>query len=116
MLFSYGDLVVAVPAVNRSAACGIEGYFGILAALGADHRIHLAWCHLAVPSVAAASITLLLFSCLTAGGTALGLVGVTLGGEEFLLFNGEAKRGAAIEANDGFLLETHLDDLLFNIW
>jgi len=112
LLCSYSDFVVAVTAVNRSAGCGRKGHFGILATLSTDHWIHLArWC-LGVTAVAVANIALLLFSCLTACRTALGSIGVTLGCEEFLLFHSEIERGAAIEANDGFLLKTHMDDLL----
>ncbi len=116
LLFSYGDFAVAVTAVNRSAASGLKGHFGTLPALSTDHGIHLARGRLRVAAVAVANITLLLFSCLTAWRTALGLIGVAFCSEELLLFYGEIKRGTAIEANDGFFLKTHMDDLLFNIW
>ncbi len=67
LLSSYGDFVVAITTVNRSAAFGLKGNFGILATLGTDRRIHLARGRLSVAAISiTSSIPLLLFSCLTA--------------------------------------------------
>ena len=108
------DFVVAVAAVNGSAVCRLEWHFGALTALCADRGEHLAG--RAVIAAATTGISLLLFSRRAAGRAALGLVGITLLREEFLLAGGESKRGTTIATNNGFVLKTHMDDLLLNIW
>lgn len=103
------DFVVTVAAVNGSARAGLERHFGVLTALCADSGKHLSYRPLAVTGAA----SLLLFSCGAAGGTALWLISIAFGREEFLLTGAESKRGTTIQAYDGFVLKTHMDDLLF---
>ena len=64
----------AVGAVYRAIPPGLEWYFVVLAAIGADHGVHLA----RTSVVSAAAETTLVASCLTAGRAALGLVCIAL--------------------------------------
>ena len=61
-------------------------------------------------------VSLAFFSSRAAGGAALRLIGVAFSREEFLLSGVECKRGATIGANEGFVLKTHVDDLLLTIF
>jgi hypothetical protein len=84
------DFAEAFAAIYGPAFTGLEGYFGLFAALGADRRVHLA-------RLAAATGTVPLgFSGLSAVRAPLGLIGVTFGLEELLLRSAEGKRSPAI--------------------
>jgi len=78
------DFTETFAAIYRAAFAGLEGDFGVFAALGASSRVHLA--RLAVGAIA------LCFPGLAAGGTTLGLVGIALGLEELLLGAAKGKR------------------------
>ena len=87
-------------AIDRAAFTGLEGYFRVLAALGANGREHLAG-----PAATAGAIPLG-FSGLPARLAPLGLVGVALGLEELLLGGGEGERVSAISTRELLILET----------
>jgi hypothetical protein len=92
---------VAITTVNRFITTGFEGYFSIFAALSTCCREHLA-----LEPVAAVSIALC-FPCLSAGGAALGLVGITSGLEKLLFFGAEGKVSPTIGALKCFILKWH---------
>jgi hypothetical protein len=78
----------------------LEGDFGGFTALGAGGGEHLTF------GTESAAITFGL-PCLTAFGTALGLIGIAFGLEEFLVFSAERKSSAAIGTRKGLVLKTH---------
>jgi hypothetical protein len=79
----------------------LERHFGSLAALGAGSGEHLAFA-----TAKSAAVTFGL-PCLTALGTALRLIGVAFGLEEFLVLSAESKGSTAIGTCEGFVLKTH---------
>jgi hypothetical protein len=89
-------LAEAVAAVDRTVGAGLERNLAGLAAACAGCIVHL--------TVAAATGRALLASR-TAGLAALGFIGETLLGVEFLLAGGEGEAGSAIFADDGFVAE-----------
>jgi len=94
------DFTEAFAAVYRPAFTGLEGYFGVLTALGADRRVHLA-------CLAAATGTVSLgFSGLSAVRAPLGLIGVAFRLEELLLRSAEGKRSPAIGTLECLILKT----------
>ena len=97
------NLVVATATIHRSTFTGFERYLGLLATLSTDHGEHLA---LRASAEATASIACSFFR-LAAFRAAFGVVGVTLGSEEFLLTYGEGESFAAIGTRDRFFCETH---------
>ena len=94
-------LAETIAAVDGLITAGLERDFGGFTALGTGGREHLAF-----TAESAAAITLGL-PCLSAFGTALWLVGVAFGLEEFLVFSAECKGSAAIGTCKGFILKTH---------
>jgi len=102
-LLSGSGLAETIAAVDGLITAGLERDFGGFTALGTGGREHLAF---TAESAAAAAITLGL-PCLSAFGTALWLVGVAFGLEEFLVFSTERKGSAAIGTRKGFFLKTH---------
>ena len=90
------DPVVAIATVHWFVAAGFKGYLSILAALGTCCREHLP---LGSVARATAAITLC-FSCLAAGGAALGLISIALRMEELLVFSAEGERSTTIGALD----------------
>ncbi len=68
------DLTVAIITVHRSILAGFEGYLGLFAALGTYRGKHLTRRSRAGTTIAVAVAS----AGLTAGGTALGLIGVAL--------------------------------------
>ena len=102
--------IVALTAVNRFAIAGLERYFSVFPTLRADRGEHLSY----GPVITiATAVSLFLFSGGAAGGATLRLIGVASVCKRFLLVGGKSERNTAIGANDGFVLKTHLDDLLF---
>jgi hypothetical protein len=95
---------IAIAAINRFATARFEGDFGLFAALGTHSRIHLAAGSVATTAAAAGTLCL---PCLTAGGTALRLIGVAFGLIELLLFCGEGKGSPTIGTTNGLFLKTH---------
>ena len=86
------DFAVASATVHRPTTSWFEGYFGVLAALGALHREHLPLGRLAVTAGPAA----LCFPGLATSGAALGLISVALGLEKLLVFSAEGKGSRTI--------------------
>jgi len=93
----------AITAIYRSVFAWLEGYFSFLATIGAYCREHLAWGSIAV---AIASVPLC-FPCLTAFGTAFGLISITLGLEKLLLLNAEGEFTSTIGAFERLVRESH---------
>jgi len=106
-LSEWPDFVVALPAIYRSALSGLKRHFGVFATLGTDCREHLALRLLSVATVSVTSVALAFFSSLSTGGTAFGLVSITLGLEEILLRCTEDELSSAIAALQGLVIETH---------
>tara|TARA_B100000315_G_C14425895_1_gene517822 strand:+ start:555 stop:866 length:312 start_codon:yes stop_codon:yes gene_type:complete len=82
-----------------------KGYFRFLATLVTYHGEHLA-----LGSVAVATTTTTVafrFPGLTAGRTALGLVGVAFGLEKFLFLNGKGEFGPAIGTLESLFFKAH---------
>ena len=90
-------LVEAVAAVNRTLILRLEGNLSLLAALRADHLVHLA--RLSAVTVAAA-----LVAAITAAGR---LVFKTLLGIELLLTCGESEFLATFLAYQRLVFESH---------
>lgn len=89
-----------ITAVDGLVTAGLERNFGLFTALGTDSREHL--------TLGAVSIAITLgFPCLTAFRTALGLVGIASGLEEFLVFSAMRKGSAAIHTRKVFILKSH---------
>jgi hypothetical protein len=93
------DFVETLAAIDRSAFAGLKRYFRIFAALGANRGVHLAGPHAATHALG--------FPCLSAGGAALGLVGVTLGLKELLLRCGKGERSPTIGTLKCLVLKNH---------
>ena len=91
----------AIAAVNRAVATGPEWNRGILATFGAYHGMHLTWA-LAVSTAATG-----LASRLSAGGTSLGLVSVTLFCMIRLIVRSENKGLVTFLASEIFILVVH---------
>ncbi len=109
-LHGQSDFAVAITAIHRSPACGFERYLSVFAAFGTLHREHLAYGPVAVaivPVVVAGVTGLLRLPCLTACGTALGIVSIASLGELFLFINAECERSLAIVTLNRFVLKTH---------
>jgi hypothetical protein len=100
-LGSLPDLLVARAAVHWSSLSRLEGYLGILAAGGANGRVHLPW-----PMAIAASPPISSPS-FSAAGTTPGLIGEALVGEELLLTGGKIKGAPTAYALKCLVLKTH---------
>jgi hypothetical protein len=106
------DFVVTIAAINGLTVAGFEGYFTALTAIRANGREHLSYGPVGAKTTAVTgAISLLLFSGGAAGGATLRLIGVAFGCEKVLLARRKGECSAAIEARDGFVLKTHMDDL-----
>jgi hypothetical protein len=92
----------AVPAINRAVASGLEGYLSLLAAVGADRRVHLAGA-IATTTTTAASAP----ARLPAGGTALGLIGEAAAGVVLLILSRERELGSALDAGQSLVCVGH---------
>jgi hypothetical protein len=93
----------AVAAVHWAIASGLEGDFGLLATLGADSGEHLSRGLTVTAAVAAAFVA----ARLTAGRTALGLVGEALFGVIGLIVSAEGERLAAVLTGESPILIAH---------
>lgn len=101
----------AVRAVDRTIAAGLEGYFCLLATLGTDGRVHLAFATVTTAAIAAPTIATAAVACSLAGrsarrATARGAE--ALGLIEFLLTLGEREGRAAIGASKGLVCHVSL--------
>jgi hypothetical protein len=96
---------VAIPAVNRLVATRLKRDFRLFAALGAGCGVHLAGAAIPV-ATATTSRTLGSFGTST-GRAALWFIGEAFGSKEFLFFNCERKRFAAIATGEGFFRVSH---------
>jgi len=92
----------AVAAVHWAIASGLEGYFGLLATLGADRGVHLSR-----GLTIAAAVAAFVAARLTAGRTALGLVGETLFGVIGLIVGAEGEGLVAVLTGESPILVTH---------
>ena len=101
-LSTQSDFTVAISTIDRPAIGRLKRHFGVLAALGAYGRKHLAW-----EPVAVTTIIPLCFPCLSAWGTALGLISIAFGLKELLVLSGEAEVSPAIGTLERFVLKTH---------
>src|SRR5437764_1024049 len=120
----------AVGAVDRLVAARLEGDLGLLAALAAHRRVHLALRAVVAPGAVptagvaaatrvaaaravaatvgvAATATLLGLARRATLGAAPRLVGESAAREELLLAGGEGERLAAVAAGEGLVLVTH---------
>ena len=95
------DFSIAIATVYWPVTARLKGYFGVFAALCADYGEHLAGGSIAAVSVAWC------FSCLTARGAALGLIGIAPGLEKLLFLSAERKCRTAVGTLEGFVLKTH---------
>jgi len=102
-LSAQSDFTVALATIDRPAVGRLKRYFGVFAALGAYGSKHLAREPVAVTTI---SIPLCL-PCLSAWGTALGLISIALGLKELLFPSGEAEVSPTIGTLDRFVLKTH---------
>jgi hypothetical protein len=102
-LSTLSDSIVAIATIDRPAIYRLKRHFGVFAALGAYDRKHLAWEPVAVTTT---SIPLCL-PCLSAWGTALGLISIALGLKELLFLSGEAEVSPTIGTLERFVLKTH---------
>ncbi len=96
-------LAVAIAAVHGSITAGLKRYLGGFPTLGTGYGEHVA---------SGGSVAVACSLCLAASGTALGLVLIASGLEEFLLVSAEGKACATISTLKGLVRETHRDDLL----
>jgi hypothetical protein len=97
-------LTVTIAAVNRSVLSGLERHGSFLAAFSANRREHLA---MAIASVSIAVAKALCFPCLTAFGTAFGLIGVASLLELLLFLGAKGKGITAIGTSEGLIFKTH---------
>jgi len=98
----------AVPAVNRAVTSGLEGYLSLLAAVGADHRIHLAGAIATTTTTTTTTTTATSAPArLPAGGTALGLVGEASAGVVLLILGRERELGSALDTGQGLVCIGH---------
>jgi hypothetical protein len=93
----------AVAAVHWAIATGLEGDFGLLATLGADGGVHLSRGLTVSAAVAAAFVA----ARLTAGRTALGLVGEALFGVIGLIVGAEGEGLIAVLTGESPILVAH---------
>ena len=107
-LATHSDFTIAIAAIHRPITARFEGYFGVLAALSAHYRKHLAR-----GAVASVSITLRLPG-LTTRRTALWVVGIAPGRKEFLLVSTESEGSSAVGTLDGLILKTHWMTSFYN--
>jgi hypothetical protein len=84
---------------------GLEGYFGLLAALGTDGGVHLS--RGAVIAAAGTAVVAFAAARLTACWTALGLVSVAFLGVIGLIVGAEGERLAAVLAGETPILVAH---------
>jgi len=92
----------AIATVHWAVATRQEGNFGLLATLGTDGGVHLS----RGPAIAAAEIAFVA-ARLTAGRTALGLVGVALFGVIGLIVSAEGERLTAVLTGESPILIAH---------
>jgi hypothetical protein len=92
----------AVAAVHWAIAPGLEGYFGLLATLGTDGGVHLSR-----GLTITAAVTALASARLTAGRTALGLVGEALFGVIGLIVGAEGEGLIAVLTGESPILVAH---------
>ena len=90
----------AIVTVDRAVASGSERHGRVLAAVGADDRVHFPWAPVITAAAALGAL------CLSAGRTALGFVLVTPFGVVCLIISAESKRLAALHAGEGSVLVT----------
>jgi site-specific recombinase len=97
----------AVATIHWAVLAGLEGYFGLLAALGTDGGVHLS--RGAAVAAAAAGTAVIAFAAarLTACWTALGLVSVALFGVIGLIVGAEGERLTAVLAGETPILVAH---------
>jgi hypothetical protein len=93
-LSAQSNFTVAFATIYRSTFTGLERYLGLLTALGAYCREHLASGPVAVAII---SVTLY-FPCFAACGTALGLVNIAFRLEELLFLSAEGEGSPTIGA------------------
>ena len=105
------DFPVAIAAVNRLAAAGFEGDFGLFAATGTCGREHLALAAITAAIAVSAAVSrvalALRLSGVAAFWTAFGLVGKAFVSEELLLGSSEGKICPTVGTIDGLVLKTH---------
>jgi hypothetical protein len=98
----------AVATIHWAVLAGLEGYFGLLAALGTDGGVHLSrGAVIAAAGTAAAAVVAFAAARLTACWTALGLVSVALFGVIGLIVGAEGERLTAVLAGETPILVAH---------
>ena len=103
LLFVGSDLIVAFAAINRSALSRLEWYFSFFPTLS-TYR----WIHLASRLISGATVAITRrLSCLTTLGTALRLIGIAFGLEEFLLSSRESELSPTISTLKYLILKSH---------
>ena len=105
-------IIVAISTIYRFISPGLKWNFGFLPTLSAFSREQLpllSW------SCSAASVAFCL-PCLPAGWTPLGLISITFGLVELLLFCRESESGTTIGTLKGFILKRHWWPPLLDSW
>ena len=102
-LSTQSDFIIAIATIDRPAVGRRKRHLGVFAALGACGRIHLAWEPIAVTTTS----TPLCLLCLSAGRTALRLIGIALGLKELLVLSSEAEVSPTIGTLERFVFKTH---------
>jgi hypothetical protein len=102
-LSTQSDFTVAIATIDRPAVGRLKRHLGVSAALGAYGGKHLAREPVAVTTIPVP----LCLPCLSAWGTALGLIGIALGLKELLFPSGKAEVSSTIGTLDRFVLKTH---------
>jgi hypothetical protein len=102
-LSNQSDFTVAIATIDGPAVGRLERHLGVFATLGAYGRKHSAWETVVVTTT---SVPLCL-PCLSAWGTALGLIRIAPGLKQLLFLSGEGEVRPTIGTLDGFVLKTH---------
>jgi hypothetical protein len=97
----------AVATIHWAVLAGLEGYFGLLAALGTDGGVHLSRGAVIAAAGTAAAVVAFAAARLTACWTALGLVSVAFLGVIGLIVGAEGERLTAVLAGETPILVAH---------
>ncbi len=102
-LSTQSDFTVAIATIDRPAITRLKRYFGVFAAVGAYCRKHLA----SEPVAVATIFVSLCLPCLTAWGTALGLISIAPRFKKLLFPGAEGEGSPTIGTLERLVLKTH---------
>ena len=112
-MLSGATLAVAIAAINRPVATGLEGYFGLSATLSADDRIHLARGSVATHPTLTGALSLPSSATI---GAALGFILETAGRVEFLFSGSKRELLSTISTLESFVLKSHWMTSFLRTW